>query len=119
VKVLEIQDKKKRVSIVKGLILSAGNHIGSVHFRKRSDGSKRRMSYRLHVKEPTYAKAPSGKKSYKHRKINDENDLVTVFDCNKIKYNHKDRICGRGEYRSIPLDTVYRICVNGEIYKVI
>lgn len=118
-KVLDIEDSRKRVKAVKGLILSAGNYIGSVHFRKRSDGSKRKMSYRLHVKEPTYTKAPSGKKSYKRRKMNDENDLVTVFDCNKIKYNNKGRMCGRGEYRSIPLETVYRICINGEIYKVL
>lgn len=45
---------------VRELIKSAGNTIGSVHFLKRKDGTLRKMSYRLHVKNPTVAKAPLG-----------------------------------------------------------
>lgn len=118
-KVLEFKDRESRVKAVRELIQSAGNKIGSVHFKKRSDGSKRRISYRLRVKKPTYASAPSGKKSFKHRKINEEHDLITVFSTNTVRYNDKGRMNGRGEYRSIPLDGVYRICVNGEIYKIV
>lgn len=43
---------------VRDLIKTAGNTIGSVHFLKRKDGSLRKMSYRLHVQNPTVAKAP-------------------------------------------------------------
>lgn len=118
-KVLEYKNDRVKVQAVKELIQSAGNQIGSIHFRKRSDGSKRRMSYRLHVKKPTYARAPTGKKSFKHKQINQAHDLITIFDTNKVRYNSKGKMCGRGEYRSIPLDSVYRVCVNGEIYKII
>lgn len=45
---------------VRDLIKTAGNTIGSVHFLKRKDGSLRKMSYRLHVTNPTTAKAPLG-----------------------------------------------------------
>lgn len=44
---------------IRELIRSAGNTIGSVHFLKRKDGSLRKMSYRLHVQNPTTAKKPS------------------------------------------------------------
>jgi len=51
--------------------------------------------------------------------LNEEHDLITVFSTNTVRYNGKGRMNGRGEYRSIPLDTVYRVCVNGEIYKIL
>jgi hypothetical protein len=36
----------------------AGNKIGSVHFNKRSNDELRKMSYRLHVVNPSTGKAP-------------------------------------------------------------
>jgi len=38
----------------------AGTTIGSVHFKKRSDGKLRKLSYRLHVKHPSIASMPKG-----------------------------------------------------------
>lgn len=49
-----------QVEGIKELIKSAGNTIGSVHFMKRKDGSLRKMTYRLHVTNPSVAKAPIG-----------------------------------------------------------
>jgi len=109
----------KRVQRVKKLIESAGNLMGSVHFIKRSDGTKRRMSYRLHVTQPTYATSPTGK-SFRKRKSQDADNLqMTVLDVNKVRYNAKGRMCGRGDWRTIPLEAVTRVCVNGSIYKII
>ncbi len=117
-KVVMSKTEREKVGAVKKIIMSAGNQMASVHFRKRSDGSKRRMSFRLHVRKPTYARAPSSKDK-KRSKINRANKQLTVFDVNKIRYNHKGLMCGRGDFRTIPLETVSRICVNGEIYRII
>jgi hypothetical protein len=114
--VKSVQDKVRKVT---KLIRLAGNRIGSVRFVKRSDGTRRRMSYRLHVEEPTYASQPTGKR-FRNNKIKDrKNRQMTVFDVNKINYNHKGRMNGRGNWRTIPLENVTRVAVNGEIYKVI
>jgi hypothetical protein len=107
---------KDKVKKVREVIKSAGRNIGSVHFIKRSDGHKRRMSFRLHVTKPTYVKSPSGKKM-RHNPA--EKNLIVVFDCNCLKYNNKGRLCGRGGYKSIPLDGVTRLKINGEIYKFV
>lgn len=48
------------VEWVKEQIEKAGTTIGSVHFTKRENGELRKMSYRLHVKAPSVAKAPKG-----------------------------------------------------------
>ncbi len=118
-KVVTVKSLKARVRKVKALIHMAGNQIGNVHFIKRSDGTKRRMSYRLHVSKPTYASKPTGKK-FKTNKAKDSDNLqVTVFDVNKIRYNHKGRMCGRGDWRTIPLESVTRVAVAGEIYKIV
>ena len=45
---------------VRRIMETAGNKIGSVQFIKRSSGELRKMTYRLHVKNPTVAKAPKG-----------------------------------------------------------
>jgi len=116
-KVLKIKDKSKRVERVRKLMLSVGNRIGVVHFIKRSDGKKRRMSYRVHVRKPQYASIPNGK-SKNRNEINKAKDLLTVFDTNVMRYNQKGRICGRGDWRSVSLDSVTRLSLNGEIYKV-
>lgn len=113
---LKFNRKRDRVRKVKSLIESAGNSFGSVWFYKRSDGKLRKLAYRLHVTTPTYEKKPDGKM---YRKTNDtEHNLITVFDTNTIRYNNKSRMCGRGGYKSIPLDTVCRIKVGGVIYRI-
>ena len=116
--VINRKGQKARVRKVKELILSAGNTIGSVHFRKRSDGTKRRMCYRLHATKPTYATKPSGKR-FKARKARDaDNQMLTVLDVNKVRRDKKGRIAGRGDWRTIPLENVERVCVKGTIYKI-
>jgi hypothetical protein len=121
-KVISEKNESKRVGIVKRLIESAGNKIGNVHFIKRSDGSRRRMSYRLHVSKPTYAPVPKGDKGDKGDKGGrvKKTDYRTkiVFDTNKLRYNKKGGLIGRGDYRSIPLENVIRVSVNGTIYKI-
>jgi len=110
--------EKARVRKVKDLILSAGHTIGSVHFLKRSDGTKRRMCFRLHASKPTYATKPTGKR-FKSRKARDSDNLMlTVLDVNKIRRDKKGKISGRGDWRTIPLESVERVCVKGEIYKI-
>jgi len=118
-KVVKAKTLKARMGKVKDLILSAGNQIGNVHFIKRSDGSKRRMSYRLHVRKPSYASEPTGKKFKKRINKDSDNWQVTVLDTNKVLYNEKGVMCGRGAWRSIPLENVTRIAVGGEIYKIV
>ena len=99
-------------------MLSVGNSFGAVSFRKRSDNTVRKMAFRIHVKNPTYAKKPEGK--IKFRKTQDaENNILTIFDANVVRYNNKDRMCGRGNYRSIPLDKVFRLKVGGTIYHIL
>ena len=117
--VVKVSSVKARVKRVRSLITSVGNRIGSVHFVKRSDGTKRKMSYRLHVQKPTYAVSPTGKRFKDNKAKNSDNLQVTVFDVNKIRYNNKGRMCGRGDWRTIPLETVTRVAVNGEIYKIV
>lgn len=113
-KEIEMKSESERVKFVKSLILSAGNKLASVHFRKRSDGTKRRMSFRLHVRKPTYAKAPG---SGKGKNVSKGNNQIVVFDTNKICYTPKGYMT-RGAYRTIPLETVERVCVNGVIYRI-
>ena len=117
-KVINVKNVASKVKQVRKLMESAGNQIGNVWFIKRSDGSKRRMSYRLHVEKPTYAPAPKGT-GKRHYKIDRANNQITVFDVNKIRYNRKGCMCGRGDYRTVPLDSVIRVAVGGEIYKII
>ena len=47
------------VDIIKSWVLKAGNKIGSVWFIKKSTGELRRMTYRLHTKNPSAAKQPN------------------------------------------------------------
>ena len=113
---IRIKSVRQRVSRVKKIINGVGDHFFSVHFITRSDGSKRRMSCRKHVIRAQYAPQPKGKKKrYNPAKYN----LMTVLDANAVRYNHKNRICGRGNWKSIPLDSIYRICAEGQIYKFV
>lgn len=117
-KVIRCNNVGVRVEMVKELIQSAGDKLFAVTFIKRSDGSKRKMVCRRKVRKPSYAKSPSGKISYKRRERDERNNLMTVFDCNHLMYNKKDKLSGRGGWKSLPLDSIIRLKVNGEIYKV-
>jgi len=120
--VVKVKSLPARVKKVKKLILSAGNTIGSVWFRKRTDGSLRKMAFRLHVTNPSYAPVPKGD-SFKKRKAQDSDNLqMTVMDVNKVlrasKGKRKGLISGRGAWRTVPLENVERVKVNGTIYKI-
>ena len=118
-KIISEKNEAKRVGIVKRLIESVGQKIGNVHFIKRSTGTKRRMCYKLHVKAPSYANVPKGDKSTKsNSKKKTDYRTKIVFDTNKLLYNKRGNLVGRGDYRSIPLENVIRISVNGTIYKI-
>lgn len=114
--IVETRNKREKVSIVRSLIKSAGTKIGSVHFIARGTGKLRKMSYRLKVSHPQYEKVPTGQKS---RVKNYDRSLMTVFDVNCIRYNTRGKMNGRGGYKSIPLDSVVRIKVDGIIYKFV
>ena len=98
---------------IRRILESAGSQIGSVHFVKRSNGRLRKMSYRLHVKNPTVAKKPSGGKD---KQFDIDHDQMTVFDVNKIIRNRNGTILGRGAWRTVPLENVVRICIKGQEY---
>jgi len=121
------------MSWIREMIELAGTTIGSVHFRKRSDGKLRKMSYRLGVTNPSFASVPkglsaSGGKSLEHelshkvrlsRKVVDRNNnQMTVFDANKVIRGEDGAILGRGAYRTIPLENVERISNKGIIYTI-
>ena len=115
-KVIQCKSLPARIKKVREVILSAGNTIGSVHFVKRSDHSIRKMSYRLHVKNPTIAPKPSSERNSKG--IDRDNLQMTVLDANKVVRDKDGVIIGRGAYRTIPLENVKRISVKGTIYTV-
>lgn len=108
---------REKVKKVKDLIKSAGNNIFAVSFYKKSDGSLRRMACRLHVHKPSYANKPSGKKFKRSSKDGINNQIV--FDVNKITYNSRGKMNGRGAWRTIPLENITRIKVGGTIYKIV
>ena len=116
--ILSYKSKRDRVRGVKKLMLSVGNSFGAVTFKKRSDGKIRKMSYRLHVTNPQYAKKPESKIHYR-KTIEEEKDLLTVFDTNTLRYNKKGMLNGRRNYKCVPLDGVIRLKVNGVIYKIV
>ena len=70
--------------------------IFSVEFIKRTDGSLRKMICRLGVKKHLHG----GKARYSAK----AHDLLTVFDMEQ-----------KG-YRSIPVDAIQRLCVNGQTF---
>ena len=107
--------KSKKIRKIRSLIGKLGNQIGAVTFKKRSTGELRKMTFRLHVSDPTYASKPKGTRDVKG--INDSNDQITVFDCGVMRYGKKDRINGRGDWRTIPLENVMKLTVNGEKYR--
>ena len=117
--VIETKSKREKVRKVSALMNSIGNQIGSVWFHKRSNGELRKIAFRNHVTKPQYEKEPTGEK-FLYKKAKDaEKDLRTIFDCNVLRYNNKGKLCGRGAYKSLPLDGVVRLKVGGVIYRFI
>ena len=114
--IVETKNAREKVSKVKKLIKAAGNKIVGITFIKRSDGSKRKIAGRFRVSKPQYASIPSGKKMQYSAK---GKGLVTIFDCNALKYNKKNRLCGRGAWKSFGLESVERFKVSGIIFKFI
>lgn len=100
-------------SDLKEIIESAETNIGAVTFRKRTNGEVRRMTYRLHVKDPKFAKKPTGQ-----GKIVSDSNLITVFDTNKVIRDANNVIIGRGAWRTIPLDSIMSITAAGKKYIV-
>lgn len=108
---------------IKEKIELAGNLLGSVHFYKREDNTLRKMSYRLHVRKPSVAKAPidktSGftpKRKINRKEVDKKNDQMTVLDANKVVRDREGKVIGRGQYRTVPLENVVRICNKGITY---
>jgi hypothetical protein len=108
---------------VEDILRKAGSKIASVHFRKRSNNELRKMCYRLGVTNPRFASKPKG--GTKNRNdINKKNTQMTVFDVNKvrrdrqgnIKYENGKQL--RGAWRTIPLENVTRVCVDGVVYVI-
>ena len=117
-KELKFKNEKAKIEGVRKILLSVGNLFGACTFVKK-DGQVRKMSYRLHVSSPTYVKKPTGK-NRKYRKQNDiKHGILGVFDTNHIRYNKKDMMSGRGDFRYINLAGVKRIKANGTIYKIL
>ena len=123
---------------VKGLIEFAGHQIASVHFVKRSTGELRKMSYRLHVTNPTHAKSPKSvatkfdgkfhrapdgkftvapqKRISARKQVESQNAQMTVFDVNKVVEQDGQKV--RGAWRTVPLDQVVRIVAAGITYEI-
>ena len=80
--VIDMPNLPQRLKTVRSVISSAGSKIASVHFKKRTNGELRKMAYRLHVQNPTVAKAPIGKSNTKNK--DKDNLQMTVFDVNKV-----------------------------------
>ena len=116
--IIDVVRPCNRSRFTKKLLTSAGSNIGSVWFHKRSDGTLRKVSYRIGVSNPSYEKKPKGKRFLERKSRDAEKNLITVFDTNVMKYNDEGRLCGRGGYKSIPLDSVVRVKVNGVIHYI-
>jgi len=122
-KIFRIKSKAARIKKVRKLIQSAENTIGSVWFRKRGDDSLRKMAFRLHTQNPTYAAKPTGERMTERRKHDSDNLQMTVLDVNKVlrakSGRRKGKISGRGAWRTIPLENVVRTCIKNKISKFI
>ena len=126
-RVIEFNKTPERI---RDLIESAGTTIGSVHFIKRSDGSLRKMCYRLHVKKPSVAAVPKGLadnadpsiasvQALQDRKAQDlANNQITVLDANKVVRDEAGKKIGRGAWRTVPLDSVVQVTAKGTTYVI-
>ena len=103
-------------SEVRDLMRKAGSKIASVHFVKRSDKKLRKMCYRLGVTNPKNYTSPKG--NSKRKDVDNKNKQMTVYDVNKVTRN-QDGEMQRGAYRTVPLENVVRVCVDGVTYQMI
>ena len=109
---------------IETLLRKAGSKLASVHFKKRSTNELRKMCYRLNVQNPSSASRPKGG-STSRKDINKKNKQITVFDVNKvnrdrsgkIKYDENGKQL-RGAWRTVPLENVTRVCVDGVVYNI-
>ena len=114
--------KNATVENIRTIMEMAGNNIGSVHFIKRSTGELRKMCYRLHVNTPSFANKPKGTSN--HTAIDTKNTQITVFDVNNVKKDksgnvvYQDGKMCRGDWRTVPLENVKRVKVNGITFEV-
>ncbi|SEN71139.1 hypothetical protein [Nitrosomonas marina] len=92
----ESQPSPTRLNLKNLKNLVSDGTIFSVEFIKRSNGELRKMICRLGVKKHLRG----GDKAYDAKHHN----LLTVFDMEK------------GCYRSIPVDAIQRLCVNGQAF---
>jgi len=111
-------------SEVRTIMRKAGTKIASVHFEKRSDKSLRKMCYRLGVTNPKTANAPTGKNANR-KTVDSTNNQITVYDVNKVVRNRDGEIeydengkQQRGAWRTVPLENVTRVCVDGVTYQI-
>jgi hypothetical protein len=108
---------------IEALLRKAGSKIASVHFKKRSNNELRKMCYRLGVTNPSAASRPKGGNASR-KTVNKKNKQITVFDVNKvcrdrqgnIKYENGKQL--RGAWRTVPLEKVTRVCVDGVVYEI-
>jgi len=101
---------------IRQILESVGSKIGNVHFIKRSNGALRKMSYRLHVRNPKHGKAPSGNGNRRSDDI--AKDTMTVYSTNDVVKDRDGNVTGRGAYKRIPLDGVTRIVACGKVYEI-
>jgi len=102
-------------SELRTLMRKAGSKIASVHFVKRSDKKLRKMCYRLGVTNPKNSSSPKG--SSKKKSVDRNNKQMTVYDVNKVTRT-RDGEMKRGAYRTVPLENVTRVCVDGVTYQI-
>lgn len=95
-------------------VFSVGSSIGSVNFIKKSNGLMRKMCYKLHCKNPSAAKTPSGKSKIDRKAIDKVNNNLTVLDCNSVVRDKEGNIIGRGSWKSIPINNITRIRAKGK-----
>jgi len=100
---------------IKEKIEEAGTQIGSVHFRKRSDNSLRKMCYRLHVKNPSTAITPKGIEKKEVKRISPVGDAyVTKLVCKTCGREKSE--CSRGPFELRPVKVTKNI--KSEIKKI-
>ena len=94
-----------------------GEIFGALFFKK--DGSLRDMICRLHVQkdlsELGWIKPEDERSSNWRKEQDEEHELITVYDMNKII---DDKIT-KGAYRRINLETLVEIRHGGVVYKVV
>lgn len=111
--IVEFEGSAERI---RQIMESVGSKIGNVHFIKKSNGKLRKMSFRLHVRNPKHQASPSGNVDRRAQDVS--NGTMTVYSTNDVVRDKDKNIIGRGAYKCIPLDRVTRIVANGKVYEI-